>query len=95
MGCTFTTVSVARPAPTWRIVASIAFALAGSRFRIRWRCLTRHVDMEKCAWVRPQLVVRIEFLEWTESNHLRHAKFAGLREDKDARTVNKEHGGEG
>ena len=42
MGCTFTTVSVARPAPTWRIVASIAFALAGSRFRIRWRCLTRH-----------------------------------------------------
>ena len=51
-------------------------------------------DMEKCAWVRPQLVVRIEFLEWTESNHLRHSKFAGLREDKDARTVIKEHGGE-
>jgi hypothetical protein len=28
-------------------------------------------------------------------DHLRHAKFAGLREDKDARTVIKEHGGEG
>jgi ATP-dependent DNA ligase len=26
-----------------------------------------------------------EFLEWTESNHLRHSKFAGLREDKDRR----------
>jgi len=26
---------------------------------------------------------------------LRHAKFAGLREDKDARTVIKEHGGQG
>jgi len=39
MGCTFTTVSVARRAPTSRIVAS----LAGSRFRIRWRCLTRHI----------------------------------------------------
>jgi bifunctional non-homologous end joining protein LigD len=46
-------------------------------------------------WVRPQLVARIEFLEWTASDHLRHSKFAGLREDKDARTVIKEHGGEG
>src|SRR5215469_7922460 len=34
-------------------------------------------------------------LEWTGSDHLRHAKFAGLREDEDARTVIKEHGGEG
>ena len=31
---------------------------------------------------------------WTEGDHLRHSKFAGLREDKDARTVIKEHGGE-
>jgi len=28
-------------------------------------------------------------------DHLRHSKFVGLREDKDARTVIKEHGGEG
>lgn len=35
MGCTFTTVSVARLAPTSRIVASIAVALAGSRLHIR------------------------------------------------------------
>jgi Peptidase family M23 len=27
-------------------------------------------------------------------DHLRHAKFTGLREDKDARSVTKEHGGE-
>jgi hypothetical protein len=26
------------------------------------------------------------------SDHLRHSKFAGLREEKDARTVIKEHG---
>lgn len=38
--------------------------------------------------------VRVEYLEWAEGGHLRHAKFAGLREDKDARTVIKEHGGE-
>jgi 4-hydroxyphenylpyruvate dioxygenase-like putative hemolysin len=36
--------------------------------------------MEKCVWVRPEIVARIEFLEWTVSDHLRHAKFAGLRE---------------
>jgi bifunctional non-homologous end joining protein LigD len=50
--------------------------------------------MQKCAWVWPQLVARIEFLEWTASDHLRHSKFAGLRIDKDARTVVKEHAGE-
>jgi len=51
--------------------------------------------MGKCAWVRPQLVARIEFLEWTGGDHLRHAKFAGTRDDKDPRTVIKEHGDEG
>ena len=50
--------------------------------------------MGECVWVRPQLVARIEFLEWTPSDHLRHSKFAGLREDKDAQTVTKEHAGE-
>ena len=51
-------------------------------------------DMRKCVWVRPELVAQIEFLEWTESDHLRHSKFAGLREDKDAKSVVKEHSGE-
>jgi bifunctional non-homologous end joining protein LigD len=45
-------------------------------------------------WVRPELVAQIEFLEWTESDHLRHSKFAGLRGDKGARTVTKERAGE-
>ena len=61
----------------------------------RWGEGLTAADMEKCFWVRPETVARIEFLEWTPSDHLRHAKFAGLREDKDARTVIKEHGGEG
>src|SRR5215469_7394264 len=71
-----------------------------------WKCRTVHLlpekykgrwgdgltveDMEKCVWVRPELVARIEFLEWTQSDHLRHAKFAGLRQDKSARSVVKE-----
>ena len=50
-------------------------------------------DMTKCVWVRPEIVAQIEFLEWTESNRLRHAKFAGLREDKNPRSVIKEEVG--
>jgi hypothetical protein len=43
--------------------------------------------MKKCVWVRLELIPQIEFLEWTDSHHLRHSKVAGLREDKDARSV--------
>jgi ATP-dependent DNA ligase len=32
----------------------------------------------------------IDFLEWTGANHLRHAKFVSLRDDKDPRKVVKE-----
>jgi ATP-dependent DNA ligase len=41
--------------------------------------------------VQPGLVAQIEFLEWTDSDHLRHSKFVGLREDKDRRSVVREH----
>jgi hypothetical protein len=37
-----------------------------------------------------ELVAQIEFLEWTESDHLRHSKCAGLRDDKVARSIRKE-----
>ena len=32
-------------------------------------------------------MAQIEFLEWTDADHLRHSKFVGLRDDKNARTV--------
>ena len=51
-------------------------------------------DMKKCVWLRPELVAQIEFLEWTESDHLRHSKFIRLGEDKNARSVIKEQAGE-
>ena len=38
-------------------------------------------------WVKPVLVGQFEFVEWTPDDHLRHAKFVGLREDKDERGV--------
>jgi len=67
------------------------FANLPERHKGRWGEGLTAADMDKCVWVRPEIVARIEFLEWTASDHLRHAKFAGLREDKDARTVIKEH----
>jgi ATP-dependent DNA ligase len=34
--------------------------------------------------------VQVEFVEWTDEGHLRHARFIGLRDDKDPRTVMRE-----
>jgi ATP-dependent DNA ligase len=41
----------------------------------------------------PELVAQLEFLEWTEADHLPNSKFVGLREDKDPRTVVEEQDG--
>jgi bifunctional non-homologous end joining protein LigD len=49
--------------------------------------------MKKAVWLRPEVVAQIEFLEWTEADRLRHSKFVGLREDKEARQVTREYGG--
>jgi ATP-dependent DNA ligase len=35
-------------------------------------------------------VAQIEFTEWTPDGHLRHSRFVGLREDKEAREVVRE-----
>ena len=77
------------------VISQCPFANLPETYKGRWGEGLTAADMEKCVWVRPEIVARIEFLEWTASDHLRHAKFAGLREDKDARTVIKEHASEG
>lgn len=41
-------------------------------------------------WVRPELVAQVAFTEWTGYGRLRHPRFLGLREDKDAREVVRE-----
>lgn len=38
-------------------------------------------------WVRPELVVEVEFTQWTDDGRLRHPSFQGLREDKEAASV--------
>ena len=47
-------------------------------------------DLKECRWVRPRLVCAVEFVEWTEANHLRHARFIAMREDKAAGLVVRE-----
>ena len=46
--------------------------------------------MDMCRWLDPFFVARIEFLEWTTENRLRHPRFAGIRSDKDARDVRRD-----
>jgi ATP-dependent DNA ligase len=58
--------------------------------KARWGEALTAEKMKKCVWVRPEIVAQVEFLEWTEGEHLRHSKFAGLRGDKEPRSVVKE-----
>jgi bifunctional non-homologous end joining protein LigD len=41
-------------------------------------------------WVRPEIVVRVGFIEWTVHGKLRHPRLLGLRNDKPARDVVKQ-----
>lgn len=47
-------------------------------------------DMKTLRWVKPRVVVRIAFTEWTRHGHLRHAAYEGLRPDKVAADVVRE-----
>jgi ATP-dependent DNA ligase len=64
------------------------FANLPEKRRMQW-ALTEE-EMKNCVWLKPELVAQIEFTEWTPDRHLRHAKFVGLREDKEAREVVRE-----
>src|SRR3954467_5990170 len=56
----------------------------------RWGQGLTKAKMAECQWLKPLLVGQFEFLEWTADNHLRHSKFVGLREDKNAKDVGRE-----
>lgn len=48
------------------------------------------VPGEGVHWVTPKLVCEVAFTEWTEAHRLRHPRFIGLRDDKDAPDVKRE-----
>ena len=56
----------------------------------RWGQGLTAAKMKECIWVKPELVANFEFLEWTDTNHVRHIKFVGLRNDKNPRNVVRE-----
>jgi DNA ligase D-like protein (predicted ligase) len=56
----------------------------------RWGAGLTAEKMKECLWLKPTLVAQFQFLEWTGKDHLRHAKFVGMREDKFAKDVRKE-----
>jgi bifunctional non-homologous end joining protein LigD len=56
----------------------------------RWGQGLTAEKMKSCTWVKPEVVVRIDFSEWTGADKLRHTKFVALRDDKPARKVVRE-----
>jgi DNA ligase D-like protein (predicted ligase) len=47
-------------------------------------------QMAEMQWVTPRLVTQIRFVEWTADQHLRHAAFLGMRDDKAPKDVRRE-----
>jgi DNA ligase D-like protein (predicted ligase) len=56
----------------------------------RWGQGLTAEKMKGCIWVKPKLVVRIDFAEWTGADKLRHTQFVAMRDDKDPRKVVRE-----
>lgn len=46
--------------------------------------------MPNLRWVKPRVVIEVAFAEWTPGGSLRHASFAGVRDDKSPRQVRRE-----
>ena len=72
------------------IVTTCPFANLPESTSGRWGQGLTAAKMKECVWVRPRLVANFEFLEWTDSNHVRHIGFVALRSDKDPLTVVRE-----
>ena len=72
------------------IVKTCPFANLPEATSGRWGQGLTAAKMKECIWVKPRLVANFEFLEWTDSNHVRHIKFVALRSDKDPLTVIRE-----
>jgi ATP-dependent DNA ligase len=43
--------------------------------------------MKEFVWIKPEAAARVDFLEWTGADHLRHTKFFAMRDDKDPSKV--------
>jgi bifunctional non-homologous end joining protein LigD len=48
----------------------------------RWGAGLTAAKMDTCRWLKPTLIGRFEYVEWTPENHLRHSRFLGLCDRK-------------
>jgi len=71
-------------------IATCPFANLPEAKSGRWGQGLTQAKMAECRWLKPVLVAQLDFLEWTADDHLRHARFVGLREDKRATEVTRE-----
>lgn len=55
----------------------------------RWGTGVTAEKMTECRWLKPRIVVAIDFLEWTLDNRLRHASFVA-RSVQPAKSVARE-----
>ena len=60
------------------VVAECPFCNLPEKRPGRWGEGLTADKMKDCRWLRPVLVGRIEFLEWTEERRLRYSQFVGL-----------------
>jgi ATP-dependent DNA ligase len=71
---------------------TMPFANLPDTHKSRWGDELTAEKMMQSVWLRPESVAQIDFWECTAGDRLRHAKFAGLREDKVPVEVVKEAG---
>jgi DNA ligase D-like protein (predicted ligase) len=71
-------------------IAKCPFANLPQKEPGRWGQGLTAEKMKDCVWLKPETVVRIDFAEWTGADHLRHTKYAGVRDDKDPKKVVRE-----
>ena len=48
-------------------------------------------DEAMTTWVKPSLVAEVRFTEWTKAGEMRQPVYLGLRADKQAKEVAREH----
>jgi len=74
----------------WRLINTTEDAHPIHMHLVQFQILDRQ-PFDTSQYPLTQLVAQIEFVEWTPDGHLRHAKFIGLRDDKDPRKVEREN----
>jgi bifunctional non-homologous end joining protein LigD len=82
VGHTGTGFSGAELERVWRLLKAIE--IPASPFT------TRPQANERPHWVEPKLVAQVRFTEWTADGKLRHPVYLGLRDDVEAKTVQRE-----